>query len=90
MVLLTSSNSITLISNLFLHLLNVAVTSGQESLNIPSNVKPEYTIANSVLQKTTLDKIDRIKKLRDKHQSVSADHPDMKKVGSSQLVRNSV
>ena len=58
----------------------VDVASGQESINIPSNPKPEFTLANSVLQKATLDKIDRIKKLRDKHQSVGGDHPDMKKV----------
>ena len=53
---------------------------GQESINIPSQPEPEFTIANSVLRKATLDKIERIRQLRDKHQSVSGDHPDMKKV----------
>ena len=77
MVFKTSSISFTLIVSLYMHLRFVI---GQESLNIPSNVQPEFTIANSVLQKATLDKIDRIKKLRDKHQSVASEHPDMKKV----------
>jgi len=76
MVFKTSSISFTLIVSLYMHLRFVI---GQESLNIPSNVQPEFTIANSVLQKATLDKIDRIKKLRDKHQSVASEHPDMKK-----------
>ena len=76
-----SSVAFAVLFSCFWHLFSeTPLTSGQESLNIPSNPKPEFTLANSVLQKATLDKIDRIKKLRDKHQSVGGDHPDMKKV----------
>ena len=81
MLRITTSFPLSLIFHLFIYIHHDAAVSGQESLNIPSNPKPEFTIANSVLQKATLDKIDRIKKLRDKHQSVGGDHPDMKKVG---------